>query len=105
VKGFRNQFPATPVGAEPDNLWRIVVLTENEEDIVGLKEIGPINAKSEGKSLKTSMELLEKNVRVNLQKKAIRMNATRVLVKEKNIEQSYGEIPFVEYKGMAYGPQ
>lgn len=103
VKGIRNQFPANGVGTEPDNLWRIVVITENEDDISGLKEIGPITARSEGKSLKTNIELLEKNARINLQKKAIRMSATKVLVKERIVEQAYGEIPFVEYEGIAYG--
>lgn len=103
VRGFRNQHPATGVGAEPDNLWRIVVITEKEEDIEGLKEIGPINARSEGKSFKTSVDLLDKNVRVTLQKKAVKMNATKVLVKEKVVEQEYGELPFVEYEGVAYG--
>ncbi len=104
VRGIRNQYPATGVGAEPDNLWRIVVITDKEEDIAGLKEIGPIDARSEGKSFKTSIELLDKNVRVTLQKKAVKMNATKVLVKEKNVEQAYGELPFVEYEGVAYGP-
>lgn len=103
VRGFRNQYPATGIGAEPDNLWRIVVITEKEEDIEGLKEIGPINARSEGKSFKTSVDLLDKNVRVTLQKKAVKMNATKVLVKEKVVEQEYGELPFVEYEGVAYG--
>ncbi len=102
VRGFRNQIP-TGVGAEPDNLWRIVVITERVEDIEGLKEIGPINARSEGKSFKTSVDLLDKNVRVTLQKKAVKMNATKVLVKEKVVEQEYGELPFVEYEGVAYG--
>lgn len=103
VRGFRNQYPSNGVGAEPDNLWRIVVITDKEEDIAGLKEIGPINARSEGKSFKTSVDLLDKNVRVTLQKKAVKMNATKVLVKEKIIEQEYGELPFVEYEGVAYG--
>lgn len=103
VKGLRNQYPATGIGAEPDNLWRIVVITEKEEDVEGLKEIGPINARSEGKSFKTSVDLLDKNVRVTLQKKAVKMNATKVLVKEKVVEQAYGELPFVEYEGVAYG--
>lgn len=102
VRGFRNQYP-TGVGAEPDNLRRIVVITERVEDIEGLKEIGPINARSEGKSFKTSVDLLDKNVRITLQKKAVKMNATKVLVIEKVVEQEYGELPFVEYEGVAYG--
>lgn len=103
VKAFRNMAPVTGVGAEPDNLWRIVVITNDENEVAGLNEIGPISAKAEGKTLKTSIELLEKNAKVNLQKKAVRMNATMVLVKKKNIEQSYGEIPMVELEGIAYG--
>jgi hypothetical protein len=103
VRGFRNQYPATGVGAEPDNLWRIVVITNKEDDVAGMKEIGPIDARSEGKSFKTNIDLLDKNVRVTLQKKAVKMNATKVLVKEKIVEQAYGELPFVEYVGVAYG--
>lgn len=101
IKAFNNQQPV--VGAEPDNLWRIVEITSDEAAVNGLKEIGPITAKAEGRSLKTSIDLLEKNARVNLQKKAVRMNATMVLVKTKNIEQAYGEIPIVEFEGIAYG--
>lgn len=31
------------------------------------------------------------------------MNATKVLVSKKIVEQAYGEVPMVEYQGMAYG--
>ena len=103
IRSFRNQAPVTGVGAEPDNLWRIVVVTFDESEVTGLKEIGPISAKAEGKSIKTSIDLLEKNTRLSLQKKAVRMNATKVLVKTKNIQQAYGELPIVEMEGIAYG--
>lgn len=103
IKSMQNVGIVPGVGADPDNLWRIVAITYDENDVAGLKEIGPISAKAEGRSLKTSIELLEKNVTVNLKKSALRMNATKVLVKKKNIEQSYGEIPLVELEGTAYG--
>jgi hypothetical protein len=103
IRAFRNMAPVTGVGAEPDNLWRIVVLTEDENEVSGMKEIGPITSKAEGRTLKTSIELLEKNARVNLQKRAVRMNATKILIKKKNIDQAYGEIPVVEFEGVAYG--
>jgi len=103
TRAFRNNVPVSGVGAEADNLWRIVVLTYDEGEVSGLKEIGPISAKAEGKSLKTKIDILEKNVNVNLKKSALRMNATKVLVKKKNIEQSYGETPMVEIIGIAYG--
>ena len=103
IKAMQNVGIVPGVGADPDNLWRIVAITYDENDVTGLKEIGPISAKAEGRSLKTSIDLLEKNVTVNLKKSALRMNATKVLVKKKNIEQSYGEIPLVELEGTAYG--
>jgi hypothetical protein len=103
LKAMQNVGIVPGVGADPDNLWRIVAITYDESDVAGLKEIGPISAKAEGRSLKTSIDLLEKNVTVNLKKSALRMNATKVLVKKKNIEQSYGEIPLVELEGVAYG--
>lgn len=103
VRAFRNMAPVTGVGAEPDNVWRIVVLTEDANEVSGMKEIGPITSKAEGKTLKTSIDLLEKNARVNLQKRAVRMNATKVLIKKKTIDQAYGEIPVVEFEGIAYG--
>lgn len=70
VRQLKNSAPATGVGAEPDNVWRLVVITEDESDVSGLKEIGPVTAKAEAKNLKTSIELLEKNARINLQKKS-----------------------------------
>lgn len=103
VRSIENRPIITGVGAEQDNLWRIVDVTYDESEVAGLREIGPISARAEGKSLKTSIELLEKNVTVNLKKSALRMNATKVLVKKKNVEQSYGEIPLVELEGIAYG--
>jgi hypothetical protein len=104
VKSFINKGLLPGVGAEPDNLWRIVVVTSNESEVAGLKEIGPISSRSEGKTPKTKIDILEKNATVFIQKKAVRMNSTKVLIKDKIIEQSYGEIPYVELKGIAYGP-
>ncbi|NJK93516.1 MAG: hypothetical protein HC830_03160 [Bacteroidetes bacterium] len=103
IKAIVNQNPASGVGTEPNNLWRIVVVTYDENDVAGMKEIGPISAKAEGKTLKTKIEILEKNATLNIQKRAVRMNATKVLIKNKNIEQEYGEIPLVELEGIAYG--
>lgn len=105
VRVFRNQAPVTGVGAEPDNLWRIVVITFNESDVEGLKEIGSVAARAEGKTIKTSQELLEKNAKVTIQKKAVRMNATKVLITKKDLQQAYGELPVLEMEGKAYGAQ
>jgi hypothetical protein len=102
VRSIVNQNTVS-VGTEPDNLWRIVQLTSEEGDVAGLNEIGPVEAKAEGKNLRTSIDLLEKNARIALQKKAVRMNATKVLIKTKNVVQTYGELPSVELKGVAYG--
>lgn len=102
IKTIQNQNTAT-VGAEPDNLWRIVQITFDENDVSGLNEIGPVEFKAEGKNLRTSIDLLEKNARIAVQKKAVRMNATKVLIKTKNVVQTYGELPSVELKGTAYG--
>jgi hypothetical protein len=105
VRAIRNNAPVTGVGAEPDNVWRIVVITYDEKDVAGMKEIGPISSKAEGKTYRTSIEMLEKNADLNMKKAAVRMNATKVLIKKKDILQEYGEIPEVKLEGIAYGVQ
>lgn len=105
IKSIQNHKPTAELRAEPDNLWRLVIITQEESEISGLKQIGPITAKAEGRNFKSNLELLEKNAKVNLQRKAVKMNATKILVTNKYVEQAYGEIPSVEYEGIAYGPQ
>lgn len=102
-----NQGAANAAAVIPDNenVWKIVVITSNESDVADLREIGPIDALAEAKTNKTPISLLEKNANITIQKRAVRMGATKVLVKKKIVEQSYGELPYVELQGVAYGPR
>ena len=87
----------------PEDNWRIIkVLTSNSE-VAGLTDLGEITARAEAERMNTSTQILEKNALLTLRKKAAHMGATQIIVIDKNVQQAYGDLPYVELKARAYG--
>ena len=83
--------------------WQRVRVVYEEDKVAGMAEKGEIEAEFVAKKLNNSdNELLEKNAIIVLKKKAFSLKANYVLVKSKNIERNYGEMPSIKMTGKAY---
>jgi hypothetical protein len=83
--------------------WQRVKIVAEEDKVAGMTEKGEIEAEYIAKKLNNSdNELLEKNAIIVLKKKAFSLKANYVLVKTKNIERNYGEMPSIKMTGIAY---
>jgi hypothetical protein len=85
--------------------WKNIIITSKPEEVAGLIDKGPMEAKFEAKKTNTDNETLERSVYTMLKRKAYSMKATTVLVTKKNFFRAYGEIPYVEVKAIAYGKE
>ena len=86
-----------------ENEWQRVKVVNDEEKVAGMLEKGEIEAEYTAKKLTNSdNELLEKNAIIVLKKKAFSLKANYVLVKSKNVERNYGEMPSIKMSGIAY---
>jgi len=88
---------------DPD--WSKIIITYEANDMAGLVEKGPIDAFFESNKMTAENEFLEKNAYSILKKKASSMKATTVLITEKNINRTYGELPNITLKAVAYGKE
>lgn len=88
---------------DPD--WNKIIITYEASDVAGLVEKEPIDAFFESTKMTADNEFLEKNAYSILKKKASSMKATTVLIIEKNINRTYGELPNITVKAVAYGKE
>jgi hypothetical protein len=93
----------TVTAAEKD--WNKVLVTSEQADVAGMVEKGNIEATFEAKKMNTDVDFLEKNAYSILKKKAYSLKAVAVLVVSKTINRTYGELPNIIVKAVAYGKE
>jgi hypothetical protein len=93
----------TVTAAEKD--WNKVQITSEQADVEGMVEKGTIEATFEAKKMNTDADFLERNAYSILKKKAYALKAGMVLIVSKTINRTYGELPNIEIKAVAYGKE
>ncbi|MBN2349321.1 MAG: hypothetical protein JXJ22_10810 [Bacteroidales bacterium] len=84
--------------------WKKVIVVYSETDVpYDLVEKGIISARYESSKIKATGEFLEKNGMIIIRKKAANIEADYLLITNKNIHKAYGDLPFIELEGIAYG--
>jgi hypothetical protein len=91
--------PAFEMVAEGD--FKTIVLTEKDEDVQGLYELGKVDAQSTKGS--RSAKAAERSANIRLQKKAANLGAYIVLITKRENLGGFGEIPTHFVEGVAYG--
>lgn len=81
--------------------WKTVVVTDRENDVNGLYELGKIEAKSSAGS--RSAKSAKKSAIIRLQKKAANLGGMIVLITKEQSVGGFGEPPTYEVEGVAYG--
>ena len=93
----------TVTAAEKD--WNKVLVTSEPSDVAGMIEKGSIEATFEAKKMNTDVNFLERNAYSILKKKAYSLKAVAVLVVSKTFNRTYGELPNIVVKAVAYGKE
>jgi hypothetical protein len=83
--------------------WAQVTITNNSRFANNMISLGIIESEYIGEKFNTPAEVLEKNATIILQKKAARKKAVIVVLKNKNLNISYGELPSMQMRGEAFG--
>lgn len=91
--------PAFEMVAERD--FKTIVLTENDEEVAGLYELGTIDAKSSKNA--RSAKAAQQSADIRLQKKAVNMGGYIVLITKRESKGGYGEVPTHFVEGIVYG--
>ncbi len=91
--------PAFEMVAEGD--FKTIVLTEKQEDVQGLYELGKVDAQSTKGS--RSAKAAERSANIRLQKKAANLGAYIVLITKRESIGGYGDVPTQFVEGIAYG--
>ena len=81
--------------------WKTVIVTDRENDVNGLYELGKVEAKSSAGS--RSAKSAKKSARIRLQKKAANLGGMIVLITREESVGGFGEPPTYEVEGIAYG--
>jgi len=81
--------------------FKTIVLTDNEDEVNGLYELGKVTAQS-SKGARTA-KAAEQSANIRLQKKAANMGAYIVLITRRESKGGYGEVPTHLVEGVAYG--
>ena len=81
--------------------FKTIVLTENEEEVSGLYDLGKVEAKSSKNA--RSAKAAQQSADIRIQKKAVNMGAYIVLITKRESKGGYGEIPTHFVEGVAYG--
>jgi len=81
--------------------FKTIVLTDNEEEVNGLYELGKVSAQS-SKGARTA-KAAEQSANIRLQKRAANMGAYIVLITHRESKGGYGEVPTHLVEGVAYG--
>lgn len=83
--------------------YRKVKVTKNPEEVEGLVEVARLEAKAEGSDRGYSTpKSLERTATIVLRRKAALVNASIVLITDKDVYVAFGEIPSVTLYGTAY---
>jgi hypothetical protein len=83
--------------------WMKVVVTENPVDVSDLQALGGVKTRYEAEVGNMNNDEMMRQASINLKKKAAAMRAHCVLVETKFFQKTYGELPVVEVRGMAFG--
>lgn len=93
----------TPPDMRETGDYRKVKVTDDPDEVEGLIEVARIEAKAEGSDRGYSTpKSLERTATIILRRKAALVNATIVLITDKNVNVAFGEIPSVTLYGTAY---
>ncbi|MGM0530658.1 MAG: hypothetical protein ACQER7_04845, partial [Bacteroidota bacterium] len=86
--------------------WRKVKILENKNNTQGLNKVKEIQAKAESSSRGyDTPKSLEMRAETILKKKAANVNAQYVLITNKTVTISFGELPSATLKGIAYSEE
>ena len=88
-----------------DSEWQNVKITYQQSDVESMVEKGPVDAFFEATKLDVTTETLERSANVMLKKKAVKLGATIIYISTKHVNKTYGEMPSIDIKGVAYGLQ
>ena len=81
--------------------WKTVIITDRENDVNGLYELGKVDAKSSAGS--RNAKSAKKSAMIRLQKKTANLGGMIVLITNEESIGGFGEPPTYEVKGIAYG--
>jgi len=81
--------------------FKTIVLTDNEEEVAGLYELGKVEAKSSKNA--RSAKAAQQSADIRLQKKAVNMGGYIVLITKRESKGGYGEVPTHFVEGVVYG--
>ena len=81
--------------------WKTIIITDQENDVQGLYELGIVEAQSSVGS--RSAKSAKKSAIIRLQKKAARLGGMIVLLTKEESVGGFGEPPTYEVKGTVYG--
>ena len=82
------------------NDYRNVIVTENEDDVAGLFEVGKVDGKSAAGN--RSRKSAERTAIIRMKKRAANLGAEMILVTKKESTGGFGEVPTFEIQGIAY---
>lgn len=91
--------PVFSMVAEGD--WKTVVITEKEDDVVGMHKITEVSATSPASS--RSFKQAKRNAEIRIQKLAAKYGGLIVLLTSKENTGGYGEVPSYAISGIVYG--
>lgn len=81
--------------------FKTIVLTDNEEEIAGLYELGKVEAKSSKNA--RNAKAAQQSADIRIQKKAVNMGGYIVLITKRESKGGYGEVPTHFVEGIVYG--
>jgi hypothetical protein len=90
------------VAKPTEKVWDKVIVTENPNDVTSLVEIEKLEVNWESSKDKVTNSSLEKSALTILQRKALKLNANILLITDKKISRSYGELPSIYIKASAF---
>lgn len=80
--------------------WRHVFLTEDQEEIAGLYERGPVEVTAAAaRNRPTTL----RNAEIRLKREAVALGANMILVTHTEFRGGYGDVPSITMRGIAYG--
>ncbi len=83
--------------------WEKVDTTSLAENVFGLTDKGEISILYEADKFNMPSDLMEKNALIILRKRTARLKAHMILIEDIQFQRAYGELPYVEIKGKAFG--
>ncbi len=81
--------------------FKTIVLTDNDEEVAGLYELGTVEAKSSKNA--RSAKAAQQSAEIRMQKKAVNMGGYIVLITKRDPKGGYGEVPTYFIEGVVYG--